>query len=439
MLFETVFVIGTFYIMKKDILSPSFLAGCSFWLSAFCVILNENKWNVHLLRRTFIILVFGQIAMFLGDIIARKIPVFNKKHIEKKVNTENTGNKEEEKDIDYKPIYIQKGKNIFLTLFNTAFFTYFVYSIFRNGFNITTIIDLRRKEIEDGISEMNVFVQQSFRFLIVCALVYAFVLLYNRIICNKKYPNDLFYSIYFNALAIIESVLSASRRNIIVILIAWFFMMVVLWNVKNNWQFKLSKRLVHKTGITVIITMIIFRALHTILKGTQSNLSSFYDYVTYYIGCPIQSLSIYLQRNINIQHSPYWGQFSLPSLMKALKQIPGSVETTFDYVYLGGSANAASNVYTFFLAPYLDFGFMGCMIFSFIVYFVLSFLYTKTVKNRSMTYSVARNTAILGFIYWITLNSFYFCPVMFVFAPTGLISIICFCILFVFLFRIKFN
>ena len=74
-------------------------------------------------------------------------------------------------------------------------------------------------------------------------------------------------------------------------------------------------------------------------------------------------------------------------------------------------------------APYLDFGFMGCMIFSFVVYFVLSLLYTKAVKNRNMTYSVARNTAILGFIYWITLNSFYFCPVMFVFAPTGLISV----------------
>ena len=113
---------------------------------------------------------------------------------------------------------------------------------------------------------MNVFVQQSFRFLIVCALVYAFILLYNRIICNKKYQHDMFYSLYFNALAIIESVLSASRRNIIVMLIAWFFMTVVLWNVKNGWQFKLSKKLIRKTGVIVVITMVIFRALHTILK-----------------------------------------------------------------------------------------------------------------------------------------------------------------------------
>ena len=113
-------------------------------------------------------------------------------------------------------------------------------------------------------------------------------------------------------------------------LIAWFFMTVVLWNVKNGWQFKLSKKLIRKTGVIVVITMVIFRALHTILKGTQSNLTSFYDYVTYYIGCPIQSLNIYLQRNVQIHRSPYWGQFSLPSLMKALKRIPRSVETTFD-------------------------------------------------------------------------------------------------------------
>ena len=430
MLFETIFVIGSFYALKKDILAPSFLAGCSFWLSALCVLLNESKWNVHLLKKTLLILVFGQIAMFLGDILATKVPVLRKKDKE---------TIEKEKSMEYKPIFIQKGKNLFLFTFNTALFVYFAYSILKKGFYMNAIIDAHRMQVEDGISEMNVFVQQSFRFLIVCALVYAFILLYNRIICNKKYQHDMFYSLYFNALAIIESVLSASRRNIIVMLIAWFFMTVVLWNVKNGWQFKLSKKLIRKTGVIVAITMVIFRALHTILKGTQSNLTSFYDYVTYYIGCPIQSLNIYLQRNVQIHRSPYWGQFSLPSLMKALKRIPRSVETTFDYVYLGGGANAASNVYTFFLAPYLDFGFMGCMIFSFVVYFVLSLLYTKAVKNRNMTYSVARNTAILGFIYWITLNSFYFCPVMFVFAPTGLISVICFWILFVFLFRIRFN
>ena len=175
MLFETIFVIGSFYALKKDILAPSFLAGCSFWLSALCVLLNESKWNVHLLRKTLLLLVFGQIAMFLGDILATKVPVLRKKDKE---------TIEKEKSMEYKPIFIQKGKNIFLFMFNTAFFIYFAYSIFRNGFNITTIIDLRRKEIEDGISEMNVFVQQSFRFLIVCALAYAFILLYNRITCS---------------------------------------------------------------------------------------------------------------------------------------------------------------------------------------------------------------------------------------------------------------
>ena len=79
MLFETIFVIGSFYALKKDILAPSFLAGCSFWLSALCVLLNESKWNVHLLKKTLLILVFGQIAMFLGDILATKVPVLRKK------------------------------------------------------------------------------------------------------------------------------------------------------------------------------------------------------------------------------------------------------------------------------------------------------------------------------------------------------------------------
>ena len=104
MLFETIFVIGSFYALKKDILAPSFLAGCSFWLSALCVLLNESKWNVHLLKKTLLILVFGQIAMFLGDILATKVPVLRKKDKE---------TIEKEKSMEYKPIFIQKGKNLF--------------------------------------------------------------------------------------------------------------------------------------------------------------------------------------------------------------------------------------------------------------------------------------------------------------------------------------
>ena len=98
MLFETIFVIGSFYALKKDILAPSFLAGCSFWLSALCVLLNESKWNVHLLKKTLLILVFGQIAMFLGDILATKVPVLRKKDKE---------TIEKEKSMEYKPIFIQ--------------------------------------------------------------------------------------------------------------------------------------------------------------------------------------------------------------------------------------------------------------------------------------------------------------------------------------------
>ena len=54
--------------------------------------------------------------------------------------------------MEYKPIFIQKGKIYFYFLFNTALFVYFAYSILKKGFYMNAIIDAHRMQVEDGIS-----------------------------------------------------------------------------------------------------------------------------------------------------------------------------------------------------------------------------------------------------------------------------------------------
>lgn len=431
--FEIIYISAAIIVSKRDLLSISFISGCCFWLAILCNIINEKRWEVVFHYNTFIVIVLGQLAMLAGESLATLMPRFSIGKINRKIKAGKLSLDEEPEGI----LTIADWKHYALAMFNTFFFMLFLITVMKHGFSLAAIA--LYKEENDGLANMNVFVQQSFRFLIACAIFYAFLILYNAILFRSFSKHDFVFCIYTNLLASLESILAASRRNIIVILVAWFVIFVVLDNKKNGWTNHIPVKMLKKCVVFLCVLMVVFRNLHSILKSAASNLDGLFNYVTYYIGCPIQTLNVYFERHNEAVRSQYWGQYTLPSLSSYLKLMPNGTDSSFGFVYLGGRANAASNVYTFFLAPLQDFGMVGMIVFTFAVGFAYSRFYYKGIRCRAMNYKMAYKLCVYSFIYWVIPLAFYLNGMFFIIAPTCLISMACFYLIFLFAFKLDFR
>lgn len=431
--FEIIYISAAIIVSKRDLLSISFISGCCFWLAILCNIINEKRWEIVFHYNTFIVIVLGQLAMLAGESLATLMPRFSIGKINRKIKAGKLSLDEESEGI----LTIADWKHYALAMFNTFFFMLFLITVMKHGFSLAAIA--LYKEENNGLANMNVFVQQSFRFLIACAIFYAFFILYNAILFRSFSKHDFVFCIYTNLLASLESILAASRRNIIVILVAWFVIFVVLDNKKNGWTNHIPVKMLKKCVVFLCVLMVVFRNLHSILKSAASNLDGLFNYVTYYIGCPIQTLNVYFERHNEAVRSQYWGQYTLPSLSSYLKLMPNGTDSSFGFVYLGGRANAASNVYTFFLAPLQDFGMVGMIVFTFAVGFVYSRFYYKGIRCRAMNYKMAYKLCVYSFIYWVIPLAFYLNGMFFIIAPTCLISMACFYLIFLFAFKLDFR
>lgn len=431
--FEIIYISAAIIVSKRDLLSISFISGCCFWLAILCNIINEKRWEIVFHYNTFIVIVLGQLAMLAGESLATLMPRFSIGKINRKIKAGKLSLDEEPEGM----LTIADWKHYALAVFNSFFFMLFLITVMKHGFSLAAIA--LYKEENDGLANMNVFVQQSFRFLIACAIFYAFLILYNAILFRSFSKHDFVFCIYTNLLASLESILAASRRNIIVILVAWFVIFVVLDNKKNGWTNHIPVKMLKKCVVFLCILMVVFRNLHSILKSAASNLDGLFNYVTYYIGCPIQTLNVYFERHNEAVRSQYWGQYTLPSLSSYLKLMPNGTDSSFGFVYLGGRANAASNVYTFFLAPLQDFGMVGMIVFTFAVGFIYSRFYYKGIRCRAMNYKMAYKLCVYSFIYWVIPLAFYLNGMFFIIAPTCLISMTCFYLIFLFAFKLDFR
>lgn len=70
-------------------------------------------------------------------------------------------------------------------------------------------------------------------------------------------------------------------------------------------------------------------------------------------------------------------------------------------------ANRAGNEYTFLCGPYIDFGFVGALIFVAVFYGIFSYLYYWKIRRCQNFVKRIKNTAIYIFLYSMVAMAFY--------------------------------
>lgn len=380
----SILLIISYFLNKKEILSPSIIFLSSYLLSIIFAFIGTKSWNtVHELNSKLIIIYFiGMVSFLIGEFYARRIVLKKKKTLEKK---------------EIQKIDISTGKIIVICLFIIVGIMYIIYDLKKvclsNGLN-TSNISLMIKFYREGSSlftssststmSLNFISNQIIKVINVLCVLFMYVYFNNLIIKSKNNTKYLFPII----LCFLGSVFTSGRSSMLKFIVSGLMIFFVLMYVKNsdkkNFILKFNKKIFSILAKTAIIILPIFYLLLPLYGRTTT--VNMIDYLTFYFGCPTPSFSIFLDHQLPV--TEFFGEETFTNIYSLLNKIHVLKYDRAQYLEFIWDFGMGSNVYSSFRRPYVDFGIFGVAVIHFLFGFVFEKMYKKYKTNRSIFFTV---------------------------------------------------
>lgn len=366
----------SYFMFKKDILSPSFISCFMFEVCTIFSIIGLYSWNNVMIisANTIAIITFGLIAFILGEYTLRKC----------------TAKKETNYGKNERYIQVKKYMNLIMYVFVILTIILTVAELYRicehygnNTRNISEMLNFyRHKSVlyEDVLTrdntDINFFVKQMHKVCVVICVINIYIFINNLFYekKEKRMVNNL-VQIPLILLCFMESLLTSGRALLMHYFICILFLLV----------FYLKKRLkiadikIAFISLVCLIGMaLLFYVIAPIVgRGTSNGII---EYISFYFGTTIPSLNKFIEQIP--EHSNYIGEETFSGvylLLNKLHIINYTRNTAYGWqVFANG---AGSNVYTAFRAYYFDFGIIGLCLCQFLFGFLFSGFYKIKEKN----------------------------------------------------------
>ena len=402
------FVIA-YKVFDGDIISPSVVTLGLFLISFACFVYNIGYWEVVFTFRAYCLFTISFVVMIVVECFIKNHRFLIGRGIYKSVNEESTLSDVEDVSIPY--LYIEKSWNVVIVSFVIMFGLYYIYKIYKVGssYGVNNLLyaigATKEEESFDLISRLifNIIRFVSYEYaLILCQNVFVF----------KKRVIDNISSIIVLTMALLCMFFSGQRS----VLISYVFGIIVIACVviydkkkteKNVQMKKIIKRLVFMGGLLIAF----FYLSRNIVKG-RTTTTSFMEYLTFYFGSTTALMGRIVEQP-DICHTEfvgYFGEKTFNGFYKSLYKwkIISQLPCDRAWIKMGGSTPSyrAGNEFTFFCAPYIDFGFVGTIIFMGIFYLAFSVIYYKLILNKKLT--IRRYSILIIYSYLFTLISMSF-------------------------------
>ena len=171
------------------------------------------------------------------------------------------------------------------------------------------------------------------------------------------------------------------------------------------------KKYVNKIAVIAILVVVLFFLTANIVKNSNSD-RHFIDYLTYYFGSTTALMGNIVE-DPSCCHYPFVGYFGEKTFMGFWSTlyswgIVSQAPADRRWINMGAHiANRAGNEYTFLCGPYIDFGFVGALIFVAVFYGIFSYLYYWKIRRCQNFIKRIKNTAIYIFLYSMVAMAFY--------------------------------
>jgi oligosaccharide repeat unit polymerase len=241
---------------------------------------------------------------------------------------------------------------------------------------------------------------------------YSVVVFYNVLVCGESLRKHWKIVIVL-ILSIINAFFSGQRSSAIGLIIAFLVAAKICLYYKdklerNRLMKKFRKKLVN---LSIIILALFFLSASAVKN--RENETQFADYMTYYFGSTTALMGRIVEKPY-ICHTPFRGYFGEKTFMGFWDFMynSGFVKKKHcdrEWINMGDVKipERAGNEYTFFCAPYIDFGFGGTLIFIAFFYWMFSYLYYKKIYGHKMSNEIIAKIAIYIFLYVMVCMSFY--------------------------------
>lgn len=408
--FEALMVILNMYIFKKNPIIPSVVSSIVVFIGTLSAWINIKTWELQISKYTIITIVSGLIAMIIGSIVALKFNVVLRKESQKKRG----------RSIENGKIIRVDKSFMFVTIVAVIIFTLLygldAYKVgLLNGGTSVNAFAYMKKAYSDNTSSvlMNPLIRQTFKIVLAVAYVSMFVVINNCFILKDKIKNNMsFITLIFCAMVMI--IFSASRTEILRLFSAGFFDYMLLVSkekekVKEKVKEKHNDFFKIKKLFPIAIIIFIAYGVRKLIKTSNVELSqssSFFNYVSYYLGSPIAVLNVKLKY---VESSTYFF-------------ISNNKIETPNFVYLG-NLNYGGNVATIF-EYILNYGIVGMMLIIFIIYFIGTFLIKVDGIKKVGYFDIKCSWIILSFCFFPFVMAYYSETIYLLLNATGIITMI---------------
>ena len=377
LLFFTTLIILFFVIIsnKFDYMSPSVLFIAPLTVSIMFAMIYADDWNVNICFETMALIVLGFLCFFCGEHVGR---ILSKQKRKLLINSENGHIP------TVSALNIKKSKYVFMICYELlACYIYFraITSIVIEKGYIYVLFD--STYAKTAASEVGFIVSNLYKVAIVFAYIALLHFLYNIIYKSGKryaYISDgIIIVIYF-----VSVLITGSRGDVINFGVSAIFLFYILYCKKNGWRAKTIKktfkRVLPATGI--IIGM--FYILKNVVNKSGQHESKLLATLSSYMGAQIDLLDRIIRGGISKPTYKLFGYESFYNLYQFFGKI-GLIKEMEPVIFSFRAYNRIGcNVYTFFRRPYVDFGFVGCLLVTVACGIVFGYYYYKNIRNRSM-------------------------------------------------------
>lgn len=356
---------------KMDIISPGFVTITMFLIATLCVIHNVEYWNVNFSNETCFVMSSGLIAVVITEYVV--------KYLSKKRNVW----KDAENIKNEKPIVVSEGTWLICATFSIVGSLFYVISVMKTA-GVMNVLAISIVRFNEELN-INIVAKMCYRILKQMPYPFLFIMIHNVVLCKESIKRNGKYVVPIIC-SCIATFFSGSRGPYLYILLALFVYYVMFYRYRYGRRKGEIKKVSKKMIIAIIALIIVFVGTREIVKGTENRRSGL-EYIEYYIGSPIHLFDKIVE-NPNLAYPENYGlpgahtfalfwqdMYNYGIVNEFLENQDGR------YIGIGGNFIGIGNVYTFFSAPFIEFGYWGMIIFVILFYCIANFLYYKKIIN----------------------------------------------------------
>lgn len=429
-LFLLILVLISFKITKGDYFNLSFIFIAGYFLSALCCLYNFTLWNVSVGAYTIFVLISGIFFFILGSSLGNLVG--NKKNDTNKFSTS---------------IYtvISNGSG-YLKLAVVIFIDIcVVILLYRDIVRIANInmvswgnlfYNFRSNLGNEALSaNYNIFVNIGLRLTKPFAYIYL-VIFFSNIFSPDCQKTKFQKGIYALPVLIygVQVLLQGYRVQLIALIVAAFFCVFFFNQINNGWQGRIKFKYIWRISLAVAIICIGFYYVKFFIGKLQES-NGVLEYITNYLGGPVQLFDMYLNNPVNNGHETFAAM--VESLNRAFGMFEG-IPTVVQHEHRSASTGVyIGNVYTAFRNYYNDFGIVGTAFFSMLLGYIFSYWYAVIKKTKNWTVN-----RLFGFTFYASLlyvivfhffTDYFFCLI----GLGWLVNAIIFYLLIICMFKFK--